>query len=191
MDSSRKTKFAVALVAGLSLWTVHAQAGFYVGGEIGSATIKSDDHFNGQDIDFDESDGAYRVYGGYMFLPFLGAEVSYIDFGSPDKDFNFPGGRIDVEAEATGYTAEALAVLPLVLVDFFAKVGYMSYDIDVDAHVRGFGNFSGGSDGEGPLVGAGVMFNLGPIGVRAEGQYFDVDNVDDLYIFLIGAQYKF
>ena len=190
MDSARKTKIAVALIAGLSLWTAQAHADFFIGGEVGSATIKSDDEFNGQDLDFDESDGAYRIYGGYMFLPIVGVEVSYIDFGEPENDFGFGASRFDVEAEATGYTAEVLGVLPLGPVEFFAKAGVMSYDVDVDVSVRGFGNFSGGADGEGALVGAGAMLSLGPIGLRAEAQLFDVDELDDLYIFLIGAQIK-
>src|SRR4029453_9135540 len=89
MDSARKTKIAVALVGGLSIWTAQAHAEFYVGGEVGSATIKSDDEFNGEDIDFDESDGAYRVYGGYIFLPILRGEVWLFHFGRPENGFFF------------------------------------------------------------------------------------------------------
>jgi hypothetical protein len=160
----------------------------YLGGGVGAATINSEDEILGEELDFDESDTAYRIYGGFMFLEILGLEVSYIDFGKPEDDFNFGGPRFDVDAEATGYTAEVLGVLPLGPVEFFAKAGYMSYDVDVNVSVQGFGNFSDGEDGEGGLVGGGAMLDIGPVALRAEATMYDVDNVDDVYTFLIGAQ---
>lgn len=190
-----KTKIAAAIAAaGLSVWSVQAQAAFYIGAGIGNATIESDGDIDGADFDFDESDTGYKLFGGYMFNDIIGVEVGYLDFGSPEGDFGFDSGEgiinADLEGELTGWTVEGIAQLPLGPVNVFAKAGFFSYDAELEASVPGFGSGSVETDGEGYTFGAGAGIQLGPIGVRAEVENFDVDDLDDVYMFSISALLK-
>jgi len=54
-------------------WSGSALVGPYVGGSIGQSNYSSDSCF-GQ---CDKTDFAWKIFGGYMFTPWLGAELDY------------------------------------------------------------------------------------------------------------------
>jgi len=83
-----KPKIVTVFLTGLSLTmpaTVFAGAdsGFYIGAGAGDATVK--------DTDFDASDTAYKIFGGYNigFIPLVdfAVEASYVDFGAPTREY--------------------------------------------------------------------------------------------------------
>ena len=60
------------------------QEGVYVGGGIGDFSMEIDD-FDADDIDFDESDSVYKLFVGYRFNQFFGAQFDYLDLGGSES----------------------------------------------------------------------------------------------------------
>jgi OmpA-OmpF porin, OOP family len=88
----RTSNFLIsALALGASL-SAHAQ--FYAGGSVGRSDISVDGNqksnefldlgFNGATTTTSDNDTAYRLFGGYMFNPYLSVEAAYVDFGRFD-----------------------------------------------------------------------------------------------------------
>ena len=152
-----------------------ADNGFYLGGSIGRANV---------DIDrglarIDEDDTGYKFIAGLRPLDWLGVEASYVNFGKPEQ-----GSQ---KSETDGVSAFVVGFLPVGPIDLFAKAGLINSDTSV---VR-----SGGKvfeeDGTEFAYGVGAQFRLLSLGVRAEYERFDIDNIDDLNMFSIGVTYTF
>jgi outer membrane immunogenic protein len=165
-----KSKLALVCLTGLSLGMpaavyAGADSGFYLGAGVGDATVKD------SDANFDASDSAYKVFGGYNigYIPLVdfAVEASYIDFGSPSTS----AGSIDV----TGVDAFGLAGLSFGPFGIFAKAGVINWDSDAT-----FGTLSSSDSGSDPAYGVGARFAIGPFSVRAEYEYFDVQSGIDM-----------
>jgi OOP family OmpA-OmpF porin len=179
-----KTSIGGVLLASLAIaGPVHASdTGLYVGGSVGQTTIKEND------IDFDESDTSYKAFAGYMILPFLGVEGGYVNFGGPNKNYN---GLGSVDIDVDGWEAFVLGALPLGPFDVFAKAGVLSYDIDAKVQGPGLGSLSGSDSDEVGAYGAGVAFGIDRFQIRGEYTYYDVSDVDDVYMLSAGVTYRF
>lgn len=71
---------AFIIAASLASGAAFAQSpgvGPYVGGSLGPSNFSSDSCIG----NCDKTDIGYKVFGGYMFTPYLGAEVGYGAFG--------------------------------------------------------------------------------------------------------------
>ena len=62
----------------------------------------------------------------------------------------------------------------------------MKYDLD-----KRIGATTFSFDGSAPVYGAGVRFNLFGVGVRAEYEKIDIDELDDAQMLSVSAFYKF
>lgn len=71
-------------------------AGFYIGGSVGSAKIE-DKVSDIDEIEFDESDFAFKIFAGYQFNGVFALEGGYVDFGSPSNS--------NVEVDGSGRLA--------------------------------------------------------------------------------------
>lgn len=165
----------------------YADSGFFIGGNVGSATVSADvpDPGFGNDINFDEDDFAFKVYGGYAFdLPIidLGVELGYFDLGSPTADV---AGQ-DVGIAVSGYHAFALAGVNLGPVGLFLKAGMSSWDADLFVD-----DLVGGEDGSDPAYGVGLRFTLGSVEIRGEYEMYDIDDADDVYMASAGLVWRF
>jgi len=164
----------------LSVSAAHA-GGIYIGGGVGAATIK-DSPSNPSGTQFNESDAAYKVFGGYRFdwLPIvsLSGEVGYRDLGNPSNGA--------AEYKVDGFDYAALAGLGLGPVELFARVGGMQYNLDktVNGTKTSF-------DGSAPVYGVGARFSLFGIGVRAEYELIDINKLDDVQMVTVSAFYQF
>ncbi len=138
-----------------------AESGLYIGVGVGDASVK--------DSNFDASDSAYKVFGGYNigFIPLVdfAVEASYVDFGKPSTS----AGSIDV----SGYNAFGLAGLSFGPFGIFAKAGMLSWDSDAT-----FGASSTSESGSDPAYGLGARLAIGSFSVRAEYEVYDLDGVD-------------
>jgi hypothetical protein len=134
-----------------------ADSGFYIGGGVGSAGVEEDG--------FDESDTAYKVFGGYNigFIPLVdfAVEASYVDFGSPANS--------NLNVDISGINAFGLAGLSFGPFGIFAKAGAIKWDIDTN---------NSSDSGTDPAYGVGARFALGSFAVRAEYELYDLDGVD-------------
>jgi hypothetical protein len=143
--------------------TAGTDSGFYIGAGAGDAKIEN------SDAGFDESDSAYKIFGGYNigFIPLVdfAVEASYVDFGKPTIS--------DSSIEVTGFNAFGLAGLSFGPIGVFAKAGALSWDADST-----FGTVSSSDSGTDPAYGVGARFAIGSFAVRAEYEVYDLDNTD-------------
>ncbi len=163
----------------------HADSGVYIGGGIGSASME-DSNGNPGGVNFDESDTAWKGFVGYNFdvLPLIkfAAEIGYRDLGKPDGSF----GGVPVEYKARGVDYGVLAGFGLGPVDLFGRFGGMQYDLE-----KNVGGLRREFDGTAPVYGIGAWFTLFGVGVRAEYEKIDIDELDDAQMLSVSAFYKF
>jgi hypothetical protein len=173
--------FRSALVFAIAVVALPAQAGVYLGGGIGSATLEDDDGtpFGG---DFDESDRAYKIFGGYRFdwLPIvsIAGEVGYRDAGQQDMGLR--------EYELNGIDYGVLAGIGLGPVEIFARVGGLKYDLE-----KAVAGVPVEFDGTAQTYGLGARFSVLGLGLRAEYEKLDVDELDDVDMYSLSAFYEF
>lgn len=201
MEQSIKAGITTAVAAGLALAGAQASAAdFYAGASVGEATLETSDTFDGQDLDFEASDTAFKLFGGYMFNDYIGVEVAYYDGGDQDDRVGFDGGELGpltagVEASLTGFAAQLVGQYPVGPVDLFAKAGVLAWDLDADVEVSDtFGNRASedvGDDGSDMIYGVGARYNAGQWGVRAEYEVIDASNIDDATVWSLGLEYSF
>ena len=176
----------VAIIALASSPVALADSGPFIGASIGKATVAaelSDPGFN--DINFDEDDSAYKIFGGFAFdLPVVdfGVELGYFNLGSP----SFDSGVADVSLDVSGYAAFALAGVNVGPVGLFLKGGYTSWDADIQID-----DLKGSEDGSDPAYGLGLRFTLGSAEIRGEYEVFDIDDADDVYMASLGVVWRF
>ena len=166
-----------------------AESGPFIGASVGTATVSADvadpTDPGFADINFDEDDFAFKVYGGYAWdLPVLdlGVELGYFDLGSPSASV----GAETVGISVSGYSAFALAGVNLGPVGLFLKGGMASWDADLL-----IADLSGSESGSDPAYGVGLRLTFASLEVRAEYEVFDIDDADDVYMATLGLAWRF
>lgn len=188
-------------LAVLGLFTSGAAAatdplGLYVGGTIGQGQVTANvanpfvpnpffAHVQIPASDtFKENHFAFKILAGLRPIPLLGAEMSYLDFGSPSGSlFGHPA-----TASMKGASAFGIVYLPVPVIDVFAKAGVAR----IQSTVSGFAPNGipdnlcviGVPCGTSPFqqdrtnttfaAGAGVQFKINAWAVRAEYERFNV-----------------
>ncbi|MEN8132869.1 MAG: outer membrane beta-barrel protein [Pseudomonadota bacterium] len=168
---------ATLLVVGKSALAV--EGGFYLGGSLGGAasklTVSNPDQ---ADFKFDETDFAWKVFGGYHFLQFFAVEATYRDFGSPSTTT----GSAKIDQTATDVSG--LVGLPLGPLFLFGKLGVVFWDADYVVD----GNKSSDS-GPDFSAGLGASLDITRIRLRGEVEYFDIG--DHTLMYTVGAAWLF
>ncbi len=179
---------AVALTAA---GPASARNGIYIGGSVGRTSVSID----GFDLDLDQfdfsaSDTSYKILAGYRFMGYFAVEASYVDFGTLSDSTDTVGETLDVDADVTGYDAFAVGLLPIAMVDVFAKVGLVSWDADIRTALGSISEL-GGDSGTDWVYGLGIQVRFAGLAVRGEVEYFDIADADSLYLVSVGASYTF
>ena len=177
----KKFAWATSLCLIFLAGTASADDGFSLGASYGYVNIEDSD----QDFSFDANDTGYKLFGSYMFNNGFGIEGGYIDFGKPDDDILGQVARIDAEAWNL-YGVGSLGLSDSF--DLFAKAGIVSWEaesqiagipVDID-------------DGEDLALGIGAKFNTnGGFGLRAEFEWFDIDDADAVWMASVGFELRF
>ncbi|HEX7238476.1 MAG TPA: outer membrane beta-barrel protein [Gammaproteobacteria bacterium] len=181
-------KYLIGL--GLSLAFVQAataqdRSGAYIGASLGYFSFEEDDEE--LDLTLDDTTTAYRLMGGYRFSENFAVEGGWGRTGDVEESFTevvLPFGTlaIDAAAEFEVLTVRALGFIPFERTSLFGGVGYYDADIDVDASISIGGIPAGsGSDGiseNGATLVGGFEFNLERVDIRAELEWFDIDEAD-------------
>lgn len=101
-----------------------AQAQFYAGGQVGRSDASAERQgrndqfldlgFSSATTSSDHKDTAYRIFAGYLFMPYLGVEAAYTDLGSTrfrtDVD---PPGALAGETSVKGEELSAVGRYPI------------------------------------------------------------------------------
>jgi hypothetical protein len=174
----RKAVLATALFLA-SAATMAADNGLYLGASLGQANIDLDTGIAGAPR-FDGDDTGFKIIAGLRPLDWFAVEASYVNFGEVEQG--------PFAAEGDGISAFGVFFATVGPVDFFAKGGLITFD--TSAGVDGRGDFYA-EDGTDLAFGAGVQFRLLSLGVRAEYEKFEIDDVDDANMISIGVTYTF
>lgn len=179
MHNMIKPMTTAATLAGLAL-TIPAAAAqmtsgsagtpkFYLGAGAGVANFEDNVEFRDLgDVDLDDDDTAYKLFGGYRATPNFGIEGGYRNFGEASA------GPFSVETD--GLDVTGVGFLPLGPVDLFAKGGVIFWNTD------GGGGFPD-DDGTDLTYGVGGQLNLGNLFVRVESEWFEMDVPDETQMF--------
>lgn len=178
-------RVAVAFAGALTLLATASQAadsGFYVGGGVGQAMVE--DNSGGQT--FDESSSSYRAFAGYRFgaIPILdfAGEIGYRDLGKAEGT----RGGSAVSYQTKGADAAVLVIFPILGFDLFGKAGVFQYNLD-----KSVNGVTTGYDGTAPLYGAGVGFRFWKLGIRAEYEYLDVNELSKQQVGMVSVYWRF
>jgi len=125
-----KTKLATTIVLFSLLVSTNAQGanplGLYVGAGGGRADLRADPrHYFDSCSDFNCSNAAvagWTAFVGIRPLPFLGAELQYLDFGHTTQEIT-GAGNDPYTQRARALAIFATGTVPLPSVDLYAKVG--------------------------------------------------------------------
>lgn len=165
----------------------------YIGGGVGQS--KGDDVCDGIS-NCDDTDTAWKLFLGYRFTQNFAIEAGYVDFGEFTGKVGTVVGPVNVKAEATGFTAHVVGILPLHdRFSLIARLGTIYADVDVKASAGGISAsgddqsfaFAGG-------VGAEVNFT-DQLSLRAEYELFkdlgDDDDTGESDVYLASASVVF
>lgn len=108
--------------------------GFYIGGSVGEAHVRSTNHLNGPPLIFDESDtgsrenhSGWKAFVGARPIPVMGIEVAYTNFGNAFAP-GPPGtlfGYFSDNLKQSAITAFGVGYLPLPIpfLELYGKLG--------------------------------------------------------------------
>ena len=154
---------------GLMATAPRAQAadnGFYLGAGVTKTEFDSDD------IDTVElDDSSFKLIAGIRPLDWLAFEANYVDLGS-DSETIAPGISSKIDADAV--TGSVLLLKEFQIVDVYARAGLAHWK--VDGSITGQGRDS--DSGNEFTYGVGVGVHFGSVGVRAEYERFEVNDID-------------
>jgi OmpA-OmpF porin, OOP family len=219
---------SVAIAALLFSAAAHAKSpssGFYLGASAGQSKYKED--FNGAELaiidafsdfgipvgainaDNDDTDTSFNVFVGYRFLPWVAAEVGYVDLGELSYRANFQvfgggaptPGSADLTFSSKGALGSALAIWPVNDAwDLYARAGVFIENTELEATARILtisDTESQKSTTADSMIGIGTAVNLGQhFSLRAEYQHFgavgDEDTGEsDVDLFNVGFLLRF
>ena len=179
-------KFAALAVLGtfgLMAAAPRAQAadnGFYLGAGL---TATKFDANNIDSVKLDDS--SFKVIAGIRPLDWLAAEVNYINLGSDSEDL---GGGLISKIDANAVTGSVLLLKEFQIVDLYARAGLAHWKLD--GSVTGAGSDT--QTGDEFTYGVGVGVHFGSIGVRAEYEKFQINDIDtDVNTLSLSFTYTF
>jgi len=189
----------VAAAGALTLVCNTANAQWYAGASIGQSKMK-DASTQLIGTTFDDTDTAWKVYGGYQFHPNVGVEFGYINFGTFKGSGSAPGlGALSDSWKATGINVSAVGTLPLgTAFSLIGKIGLTSWSVDDKFSVQALGAGSAKENGVDPSFGVGAQyaFTKQLVG-RVEYEVFtnvgkeNTTGKSDIDVLSIGVVYKF
>jgi OOP family OmpA-OmpF porin len=177
-----KTRIGVVLI-GLLLVSTATEAGIFLGGSLGEATVEQ----NVAGIGFEGDDTAVKFFGGFRILRFFAVEGGYIDFGTLSDVL--PGNSF--ETKLTGWNAVAVGTIPIgTRFEIFGKAGLIYWEADTTVVMGSTSNFS--DDDFDATYGFGLAFNLtDKILIRGEWESFEIADTDAVELLSAGIEFRF
>lgn len=179
---SSQTIINAALIASALTFSSAVSADTYLGVSAGQSKIEygapdASNDFDPKAIDLDDSDTAFKVFGGYKFT-IAAAELAYVDFGRIE-------GNNGTYSEVSGFSGFGMLHMGLGPASLFGKVGGFMWESDASVEQLE-------DDGYDLAYGLGVMVGLLGIDARMEYEYFNVGGkLDDVSMISVGMSYTF
>lgn len=168
IPASRATARVILIMLGTAAVEARAQE-WVLGGSIGTA--KHQDYEVGAPITTrDDTDTAFRLFGGYLVSPMQGVVASYVDLGTPRYDGPAFGGFAD-SLEASGVDLSYIAGFApgdQQRFSLFGTVGIFHWNQDVTL-TDASGTLEYADDGTSFSLGFGANIDLGAGGANAWG----------------------
>jgi OmpA-OmpF porin, OOP family len=189
----RKQILLGAAFVAASAFASAAMAEGYVGGAIGRSEWKVD--CSGTTT-CDKNDTGFKVYGGYMFMPYVGVEAAYLSLGKAKATFTDPVlGNVSGELKGDGFAAFAVGAFPIQDFVLFGKLGFASIKAKVNATSSTQGTANESDTNSDFAWGLGAGYNITKnFGVRAEWERYRVkflDEKSDVDMISLGAHFRF
>lgn len=188
-----KAALAIAAVAGTLLGTQAAFAqdkGFYLGGALGQARLTewcdTSSAGPGQSLSAcEDTDTAWKVFGGYRFNRHVALEGTYLSWGKVSGTITSPGTTTNVSAEQTSMGVAAVGSFDFTpQFSVFGKAGFLLTEQDV----RVGGNTVSGDETE-FHYGLGLRFAFAPNwAARAEWEKSDELKAQ---MISVGVEFRF
>ena len=183
----------VAAAGALTLVWNSANAQWYAGASFGQSKMK-DASSQLVGTSFDDTDNAWKVYGGYQFHRNVGVEFGYINLGT----FKGSGGGLSDNWKANGINVSAVGTWPLANeFSLLGKLGFTRWSVD-DKFSVGAASGSAKENGIDLSLGIGAQYAFTKQwAVRAEYEVFKnvgkeaTTGKSDIDVLSIGAVYKF
>ena len=159
-------------------------AGWRIGGALAYSEFDSSDGL------IDDSSVGFKLFAGYRFNAWLGAEGAYYNSSDFSGDATPGAGGGEVDKSYKGFSISGVGYMPLPgdRVDLFLKAGYVDFT-NVKLKLDGVDVSTSTEDGLTLGIGASVLAT-DVIGLRAEFDWYDT-NAADLWSFNLGAEYRF
>jgi OOP family OmpA-OmpF porin len=161
--------------------SLHAQmstSGFYAG--VGAGQAKANDACTGAAAvgitSCDDTDTAWRIFGGYRLYEYVAFEIGYADGGKYKASGVVLGVPASGEIKANAWDFVVVGILPFnKQFSAFGKLGFARWDIDASGSALGL-SASVSDNGLSPTYGLGVQYDFAKqFGVRVEWlRYQDV-----------------
>jgi OOP family OmpA-OmpF porin len=183
---------AATAFASSALAQATQETGAYAGLSLGQSKAKDGcSGVTGTGVSCDDTDTAWKVFGGYQFMRYLGAELAYTDFGKVKA--SAPG--VSAEIKANAWELVAVGSYPIGTSGFapYVKAGFYRGEAKLSSNV----GISAKETNNDWTAGIGVRYDImRNFAVRAEWQrYNSVGGGDvgksDTDVLSIGALYKF
>jgi outer membrane immunogenic protein len=181
-------RYVIALLLAATAGTAYADNGVYVGGSIGQSRLNPDNtRISFSDLNYRDKDEGFKLIAGIRPIDFIGAEISYVDFGRTNGfDSNFVGSP-EVRAEARLFDAFAVGYIPLPFVDLFGKAGVARST----ARYREDGISNLKVDSTDFAWGGGVQAHFGSIAGRIEYEKFNLPATRQASLVSVGVTWTF
>jgi OOP family OmpA-OmpF porin len=213
IHSSENLVLAALLATGLlTSATVLAGEGpgFYGGGSVGLSHYEDqEDEIRGAfaptaiSVETDDSDLGWKLFGGYRFTPYFGAEVSFVDLGEQSVDIGVGTASVTATNSVSGVSLTGTAGYPVIPQGYvFGRLGGYVWDSSVDTEGNALlnaiatanGAIDEGDNGVDLTFGLGATYELVEhVKVRADWERFNGlgENETDIDLFSGGIQYDF
>ncbi|MBA6392437.1 outer membrane beta-barrel protein [Colwellia sp. BRX10-3] len=150
----------------------------YVGLGVGQSSIDitASDLGLENDVSIDDSDTAFKIFGGYDVNKNFAVELGYIELG--EASVSSSNGIEKIEAEVDAILASVIGKLPLTdHSSIFVKIGYSSWDIEASwRDMSELNHYT--EDGTDVFFGAGYGYSWSNISAGVEFERYDVDGED-------------
>jgi hypothetical protein len=156
--------------------------------KIGGALAYSE--FERSDGLIDDSSVGFKLFAGYRFNAWLGAEGAYYNSSDFSGDTTPGAGGGEADKSYKGFSISGVGYIPLPgdRVDLFLKAGYVDFT-NVKLKLDGVEVSTSTEDGLTLGIGTSVLAT-DVIGIRAELDWYDT-NAADLWSFSLGVEYRF